>query len=246
LERSVIFPWAAYRGWRPLLTPVRAENLRYQFGYDEEDAIKKAARQVCDHTMISFDRLASLWLQVRYLDCNRIPGALVECGVAAGGASAMMALAHMASSSAPKRQLHLFDSFQGLPAPGKYDGPSAADFTGKLAFPRETSERLLRDVVKYDMVLARYHCGWFQETLPRDAESIGPIALLRLDGDWYESTKVCLESLYQQVVPTGIVAIDDYGYWRGCRKAVDEFTARLPQPFMLHRIDDCGRYWVKR
>jgi O-methyltransferase len=99
---------------------------------------------------------------------------------------------------------------------------------------------MLLNLVHYPERLLRYHVGWFQDTVPAAAEKIGPIALLRLDGDRYDSTKVCLESLYSNVRRGGIVVIDDYGQFEGCRRAVDEFTSKMPIPFMLHRIDCTG------
>ena len=88
--------------------------------------------------------------------------------------------------------------------------------------------------------------GWFQDTVPRDARSVDKIALLRLDGDFYDSTRVCLENLYPRVVKNGLVVIDDYGDWQGCQRAVDEFLAADGQPILLNRIDYLGaRYWIK-
>src|ERR1700719_928983 len=83
-------------GWRPPSLETE-DYLRASFGYDDEEGIKRAVSRVRRNTMVSFDRLATLWLQVLYLDRNRIPGDLVECGVWRGGAAAMMALAHLGS-----------------------------------------------------------------------------------------------------------------------------------------------------
>jgi O-methyltransferase len=81
--------------------------------------------------------------------------------------------------------------------------------------------------------------------LPRAASSIDEIALLRLDSDWYESTRECLEYLYPKVAKNGVIVIDDYGSWKGCRRAGDEFLSSLGEPIMLHYIDSSGRYWLK-
>jgi len=81
--------------------------------------------------------------------------------------------------------------------------------------------------------------------VPIESKRMGPIALLRLDGDWYESTKICLDGLYNHVVPGGVVVIDDYGHWEGCRRAVDEFIAGSKHPIFLNHIDYTGRYWIK-
>ena len=76
---------------------------------------------------------------------------------------------------------------------------------------------------KLKIVNYRIIKGWFQDTLPQNIDKIGNIAILRLDGDWYESTKVCLEYLYDNVVEGGYILVDDYNFWPGCKKAVDEF-----------------------
>lgn len=249
-ERRVIYPWAAWRGWRPSsLRSVTLGDLDWTYGYEDEPALKDAARLVAPYTVVSLDRLASLWSQVRHLDRDGVPGALVECGVRLGGASAMMALAHM-SSGLPFRQLHLFDSFSEPPKPTERDGPQAeaiyARWTAEsLSYGTAQSRNLIESAVGYPKEMLIYHPGWFEQTVPAAARKIGPIALLRLDGDWYESTKVCLEELYPNVSVGGVVVIDDYRSFEGCRIAVDEFAARLPKPFMLHRIDAAGCYWIK-
>lgn len=179
---------------------------------------------------------------------------------------AVMALANLRHGER-RRNLHLFDSFEGIPEPdGEVDGERAvrevrsvggeargrlksvegfydrfADGVGTL----EINRRLMEDIVRYDPAFIRYHKGWFQDTVPRDAEEVGPIAILRLDGDWYASTKVCLEHLYGNVVPGGFVVVDDYGHYQGCRKAVDQFLDREATRPFVHHIDYTGRYWIK-
>jgi hypothetical protein len=245
-------------GWRPREgTPLGKSYLRGCFCYDNEAEIKEDLLMVRHHTMTSFERMASLWQQVQYLDRYRVHGALVECGVWKGGAVGLMALAHMRSFQRPTRPLHLFDSFQGIPEPrADIDGRAAIRFangrgggalesTGKLVSMLEDSEQLLGATIAYPRELIHYHRGWFQDTVPRDAEAIGDIALLRLDGDWYESTAICLKYLYSNVVRHGVVVIDDYGHFEGCRRAVDEFLARLTTPILLCHADYTGRYFVK-
>jgi len=106
---------------------------------------------------------------------------------------------------------------------------------------------------RVDRYRRRYRCGcrriarehrWFEQTLAADKSTVGTIALLRFDGDLYESARVCLEQLYGQVVPGGIVVIDDYFQYQGCRRAVDEFMRQLP-PTMLHPVDSNAIYWIK-
>jgi O-methyltransferase len=243
-------------GWRPArATPLGDGYLAARHGYDDEEAIKDAVRQVRGHTMCSLERLATLWQQVRYLDRAGLEGALVECGTWRGGSVGMMALAHQAGSQ-PTRAIHLFDSFEGLPEPTAADGNKAIDYSsgrtsgslqsiGRCEGPLEDNKDLLERRIGYPSDLLRYHVGWFQDTVAKAAPSIGPIAMLRLDGDWYESTKVCLDALEPLVVPGGVIVIDDYGHWEGCRRAVDEYLEAHPPPVLLHHVDYTGRYWLK-
>jgi hypothetical protein len=245
-------------GWKPSRgIPLDAATSKSDFHYDEERPVKHALATVRDNTMISFERAVTLWQQIRYLDRYRIQGAVVECGVWKGGAVGLMALAHMKSAVAPERHLHLFDSFEGLPEPDAgVDGDEAVRFTnGKaagrlqttklLAISVEDSRSLLEKKIGYPRELIHFHKGWFQDTVARDADEIGDIALLRLDGDWYDSTAVCLEHLYRKVVRYGVVVIDDYGHFEGCRRAVDEFMAAESAPILLNHVDYTGRYFIK-
>ncbi|MBN1130713.1 MAG: class I SAM-dependent methyltransferase, partial [Chitinispirillaceae bacterium] len=104
---------------------------------------------------------------------------------------------------------------------------------------------LLEHRIGWPVARTHFHKGWFQETMPRLSETIGPIAILRIDADWYASTSVCLENLYERVVKGGSVVVDDYGGYDGCRKAVDEFlAARGVRPFLNHVDEECV-YWFK-
>jgi len=256
--QHVVQPTLVRYGWRgPTGTPLINLQKGKSFGYDEEHLIRQAAGMVSTHTMSTFERLATLWQQVRYLDRYSISGALVECGVWKGGSSGMMALAHMASCPRANRELHLFDSFEGLPEPrSDKDGAAAVEYahnraSGALRSINECvgtlqeNRDLLERQLQYPSDLLSYHVGWFENTVPQSAVGISKIALLRLDGDWYESTRVCLAHLYPQVVTGGVVVIDDYGHHEGCRKAVDEFLKSLAEPVLLNHIDYTGRYWIR-
>ena len=218
---------------------------------------------VADATMLTRDRLASLYDQVAYCQRFGIPGCFVECGVWKGGAVGLMALATL-QQPGPSRTLHLFDSFQDICAPESLDGARAIAETGDLQSAdlplapvaghydavgghgtRAACRQLIVDRVCYPEEYVRFHEGWFQDTLPVDAGALGPIAVLRLDGDWYASTKVCLDNLYDQVTPGGFVIVDDYGTYEGCRLAVDQFLqSRGTTPF-LSRVDASCYYLVK-
>lgn len=237
-----------------------------------DDALEPEVREMIDrvrgHTMVTLPRLVSLVQQVRQCEAAGTSGAFVECGVWKGGCAGLMALANL-RYGATRRDLHLFDAFTEICEPDEtVDGERAvrearswtrgeAGTTGRLAPLQgfydafggpgtlEENVALLEQAIGYDARRIHYHEGWFQDTLPRDAAAVGPIAILRLDGDWYASTKVCLEHLYEQVVPSGVVIVDDYGTYDGCRKAVDEFIRGRGLQVRLEQVDAECRYWVK-
>jgi O-methyltransferase len=168
------------------------------------------------YTMLSPGQLRNAHDAVRSVEERKIPGAIVECGCWRGGCGALMAW-----TAGRSRTTWLFDSFQGLPAPKEIDGPDAVALEGRLVASIDD----VRQVLELLHATAEIRPGWFSDTLPVARPQIGPIAVLRLDGDWYESTKVCLEQLFELVSPGGIVILDDYDYWQGCRAAADEFLA---------------------
>src|SRR6266576_3586394 len=151
-------------------------------------------------TMTSFQRCASLWQLTGQLLKRNVPGALVECGVWRGGSAGIMGCA--SRHAGKTRPLHLFDSFEGLPEPGPEDGSYAVDYSGGKAEGRlatiakcdaglETVRAHLFQRLQLNPAHVHFHVGWFQDTVPGDAKVIGPIAILRLDGDWYASTQIC-------------------------------------------------------
>lgn len=242
-------------------------NLDERLGYDLEDEAVSAIHVVRQHTMLAKRRLVTLYEQVAYCERNAIPGAFVECGVWKAGAVGLMAIANLRRSPR-RRPLHLFDAFDDICEPdAAVDGDRAVREARELSGSTEPAGRLqalpgfydrvgghgtlgearhlLEQAIGYDPAFLHYHVGWFQETLPQVHEEIGPIALLRLDGDWYASTMVCLEHLYDKVVPGGIVILDDYGAYEGCRRAVDEYLARRDARPYLSPVDSDCRYFIK-
>ena len=221
--------------------------------------------RVLPDTMLSAPRLFNAWDCVRIVEERGLPGAIVECGVWSGGSVGLMALAsaHYGDGTRP---LHLFDSFEGLPQPSIHDedvlpdferehggmglddgdDPSVLQAIGACQGAQVDQVReLLEGRLRISPASITIWAGWFQETVPEAAGAIGPIAVLRLDGDWYESTRVCLEGLYDNVIPGGYVIIDDYGTFSGCRQAVDEFFAARGESPALVSIDADGSYLRK-
>jgi hypothetical protein len=194
--------------------------------------------------LLSRDRVlvveARLWNLYRLTTDPGLPaGALVECGVAKGGCLALMSLL-----SAGKRQVWGFDSFEAMPAQSPEDEGDGecwvgVDVSGGLGEARRTLDALH---VEGDWV--RLVPGWFEDTLPKT--EIGPIAVLRLDNDWYASTKFCLERLYDRVANGGAVVVDDYHTFVGCRKAVDEFRAARGIRSPLVTTDPGGEAWWRK
>lgn len=229
-------------------------------GYDLEPEAREAIAKIADHTMVSFEKLVPLYQQAAYCEQVGLPGAFVECGVWKAGCVGIMAQANLKYGK-ERRELHLFDSFEGIPEPdAAVDGSAAVAFakqagggTGGALKPLadqyggvgtlDVCQKLINGTLGYPKEHTHYHVGWFQDTVP--VADTGPIAILRLDGDWYASTKVCLEHLYDRVVPGGFVILDDYKAYEGCELAVREFTeARGIRPY-LHHLDRWGRYWIK-
>jgi hypothetical protein len=220
--------------------------------------------RVLPNTMLSAGRLMNAYDSMETVERERLRGAVAECGVWAGGAIGLMASVSKRHGN-HERCFHLFDSFEGLPQPSVHDmdvvgafrdehpdlapddgsDPDALVAIGACASPLEQVRELFDDVLEIDRRQVVIHQGWFQETVAAAATTIGELAILRIDGDWYESTKVCLEGLYDNVVEGGFVIIDDYGYFSGCRKAVDEFfAARGVVPHFVD-IDGEGVYLRK-
>jgi O-methyltransferase len=154
-----------------------------------------------------------------------ISGSVVECGTWRGGM-----IAGIADVLGPARRYYLFDSFEGLPPAKEIDGPAAlawqSNTTGPAYFDNCTaSETEARTAMSMSSAKDyRIIKGWFNDSLPRAAVS-KPIAILRLDGDWYDSTKCVLDNFASSVAPGGLIIVDDYYIWDGCTQAVNEFAA---------------------
>ena len=187
--------------------------------------------------------------------CHKnIEGDFVECGVFAGTQIAAMALANQQNGM--KKKIHLFDSFEGIPQAGPNDDETITSCIGKgdgkgLLVTTGVSVCSIKAVqghmrewgINSNQLL--YYIGWFQDTVPLAVKKIKKIAILRLDGDLYESTKVCLEYLHPLVLKNGYVIIDDYAL-TGCRKAVDEYHLQIGiEPEIVKIESGGGPVWYK-
>lgn len=217
-----------------------------------DEAALEIIKQVKPRTMTGRDKLFALISAVRYVSRYDVPGHIVECGVWRGG-SMMTAALSLLESGDVSRELHLFDTFEGMPEPGekdvRYDGTPAAHLLATNTKDAKIWAIAGLDDVKqgmggiaYPKAKIFYHQGRVEHTIPDQAPET--IAILRLDTDWYESTKHELEHLYDRLSPGGVLIIDDYGYFEGSRLATDEFIEKTGAKLLLIPANS-GRIAVK-
>lgn len=195
-------------------------------------------------TMIGVQRLENVQHCVESIIQENIPGDFLEAGVWKGGA-AMLMKGMLMEAGDQNRNVWLADSFRGLPPP-KADYPADAGDTHykhkALAVSLATVQENFRRLGLLDENV-HFIEGWFDETLPNCP--VQRLALLRLDGDMYESTIVTLQSLYDRISPGGYIIVDDYGYLESCRKAVHDFLDSRHLAPDIKQIDWTGVFWRK-
>lgn len=234
----------------------RLSSLQDRFPIEATEADKAAIRALRPYTMTSSERLWSLLNAVRYVVAENLPGDFVECGVWRGG-SVMAMAGELARLGVVDRRIWLYDTYAGMTAP---TGEDVEAVTGVAAFAmldstpvgdgnnvwcvagRADVEANVRST-GYPFEQFTFVEGDVAQTLQTSAPS--SISLLRLDTDWYESTKVGLEVLYPRLVVGGVCILDDYGHWQGARKAVDDYFADLGSRPFMHPIDFSGRVFIK-
>lgn len=222
------------------------------------------AREICEQvaalTMTGPARVLALVDAVRHVVDRRIPGALAECGVWRGG-SLLAVLLTLRSLGVEDREVHGYDTFEGMTEPTEHDvsaidGPALATWReaerdgvrpwAELFDPETFSEQRVRETLRasgYPAARIHLHRGPVEQTLPAAAPA--ELALLRLDTDWYASTRHELEHLWPRLAPGGVLIVDDVGHWDGARRAVQEHFAAHPPAPLLHRIDYTARIGVK-
>jgi hypothetical protein len=227
-------------------------------GFDPVD--RAIAQRALPYTMTTPERIQGLIDAVRYVVGRGIPGSFVECGVWRGGSVVAM-IGTLQELDAGGRDIYLFDTFEGMTEPTASD-VSASDGSALDAWRNAQSrdERPWPEVFGPDAFdvhsveatvrstgypADRLHLvqGAVEETLPDAAPE--DIALLRLDTDWYESTRHELIHLFPRLRDGGVLIIDDYGHWEGARRAVDEYFAEHAPPVLLSRLDYTGRIAIK-
>jgi hypothetical protein len=252
LGRSTGYRLTRVAGPRDAAPAKRAARARKPLPGHYDEPAKAIIRRVKPWTMTNHTRLFALIVATRYVADHRIPGDYVECGVWRGGSTQAAALALMERGDT-NRHLHLFDTFEGMPPPTDKDLDHRGRPADELLAASERTSALwavasLDDVrdgmsrIGYPAEKVHFHPGLVEDTIPGLAPE--RIAILRLDTDWYESTRHELEHLYDRVPSGGVILFDDYGYWQGAGRAVDEFLERTGERLLLVPMAS-GRIAVK-
>ena len=208
------------------------------------------------YTMTSIERMYALYKGVEYVIKNNIQGDFVECGVWKGGSSMLIAKT-LLKFGVTDRTIWLYDTYEGMSEPTENDkdifGTSANTLLKKASKNDQASVWCYSslDEVKSNLATTLYPGnqikfiqGKVEDTIPNHIPG-GSIALLRLDTDWYESTKHELIHLFPLLAKTGVLIIDDYGHWAGSKKAVDEYIDQNKISLFLSKIDYSGRIGIK-
>ena len=194
-------------------------------------------------TMVGHKRLENIEACVETIVRDKVPGDFMETGVWRGGASIFMK-AVLTKHGQGDRVVWCADSFEGLPPPNSKDLEldAGSDFSDR-DFLSASQEEVAANFAKFGLLdeNVKFLKGWFRDTLP--SAPIEQLAILRLDGDLYESTMDSLTNLYPKVVKGGFLIVDDYYSWSGCREAIDEYRDKNNITSEIVRIDESGCFW---
>lgn len=251
LERS-----AAALAGRAGLTVARTSSLQARLPAEASPEDRAIIAAVRPYTMTSSERVWSLLQAVSYVCREAIPGDLAECGVWRGGSIMAMAM-RLKELGVTDRPIWLYDTFEGMTEPTAEDvesdsGRRAKDLLeatpvgdGNNVWAVSPIDAVRQNVAStgYPMDRIRFVAGDVATTLQHETPS--QISLLRIDTDWYESTKTSMEVLYPRLSVGGVCILDDYGHWAGARQAVDEYFAAEASRPLMHPIDYSGRIFIK-
>ena len=224
---------------------------------DAEPRFQPIYEQCKPFSMTSIERLYGLYKSVEYLIDAAIPGDLAECGVWRGGSCMMMAATLLETGKCDRRIL-MFDTFEGHPAP---DPERDVDLWGNRAhaeWQQQTNSGTVKgwglaslEEVRQNLRLTGYPDdkltyvkGMVEDTAPTHIPEA--LSLLRLDTDWYNSTRAALVHFYPRLASGGVLILDDYGHYKGQRQAVDEYFREKGERLLFHRIDYSCRVAIKR
>jgi O-methyltransferase len=169
---------------------------------------------------------------------RQIPGDFVECGVCNGGSAAAIALALRNTG----RQVWLYDSFLGMPSTKDVDGAEAATYVGTCVGAEEQVRAAMR-LVHFPEENYIIRKGWFEKTFHDPLPQT--VSILHIDADWYDSVMLSLKTFYDLVPEGGVIVLDDFGHWEGCREAFYDFIAKRGIKPLLERVGHSQAFWVK-
>lgn len=242
------------------------ENLANRFGFevrtlrdpvlDEDKTFQEIFAKCKPYTQTSKARMYCLYNAIGYLINRGVVGDFVECGVWRGGSLMVIALS-LLKKGVNSRNIYAYDTFRGTTAPTSedyqlFDGREASALYDRARRKDDRGWLTWISLSEVEANLATTHYpreriifvkGEVEKTIPQAAPD--KIALLRLDTDWYASTKHELTHLFPRIAQNGVILIDDYGHWNGSKKAVDEYFASNGITILLSRIDYTGRIGVK-
>jgi len=234
---------------------IKVERLNFPYDIFGDKEFMEIYNICKDFTMTSLERMYSLYNSMKYVITNKIEGDLVECGVWKGGSAMLMALL-LKRYGIMDKKIHLYDTFEGMSNPSSIDktvkGVSASTLLRKRRKKSRNSVWCYSPIE--DVKNTLFSTGYPQENLIFVRGKVEDtllehvperISVLRLDTDWYESTKIELQILYPLLSEKGVLIIDDFGHWEGAKKAVMEYFMQNGNHQFLHRIDYTGRLIVK-
>lgn len=224
--------------------------------FDMEEEFIDIYEKCKDYTMTSIERMYSLYKAVEYVVKFKIPGDIVECGVYKGG-SLMTAASTLLRMGEKQKKIYLYDTYEGMSEPTDEDIRAMDNAIAKREARRDSQEKSYKkccyasiEEVKRNMLSTGYPQenlifvkGKVENTIPNTIPH--KISLLRLDTDWYESIYHELNYLFPRLSRNGVIIIDDYGWWKGCKKATDKYFEENGIRIFLCRIDNTGRIGIK-
>jgi len=205
-------------------------------------------QRVSPYSMTSVERITALYHSLEYIRENNIPGDIVECGVWKGGnIKGIMDYLHF--HNIHDKDVWLFDTFEGMTAPDEndvdlYSNKAKDVLEAVMCYASLDSVKSVLQQSVFPQSQVHYVVGDILETLKEEKNIPKTISLLRLDTDWYQSTKIELEVLYPNLQSNGVMIVDDYGHWQGSKKAVDEYFANTDVVF--EQIDYTGIKMIKK
>jgi hypothetical protein len=209
--------------------------------------LEEFIKTVRPYSMTSVERITELFNSLEYIRINKIPGDIVECGVWKGGnIKGIMDYLHY--HDIQDKKVWLYDTFEGMTEPDENDvdlrSNKAKDILESvMCYASLDSVKSLLQTSKFSQDQVNYVIGDILKTLTDVNNVPDKISLLRLDTDWYQSTKIELDVLYPNLSVNGVLIVDDYGHWQGSKKAVDEYFSN--SDIEIHKIDYTGIKLIK-